>query len=74
MGVTAPVLLAMFVLLALRSSPAAQVPQSGAPWGPKTPHFNQEVILRGEGFGLVEFRQPIDDARIIYLDPDPRRC
>jgi hypothetical protein len=67
-GVTAPALLAMFVLLSLSSSAAAQVPQSGQPWGPETPNFNLEVILRGEGFGLVKFRQPNDDALIIYLD------
>jgi hypothetical protein len=44
------------------------VPHSGPPWGPETPYFNLEVILRGEGFGLVKFRQPNDDALIIYLD------
>lgn len=38
------------------------------PWGPETPHFNLEVVLRGEGFGLVRFRQPNDDTRIVYLD------
>ena len=37
-------------------------------WGPETPHFNLEVILRGDGFGLVKFRQPNDDALTIYLD------
>jgi hypothetical protein len=37
-------------------------------WGPETPNFNLEVILRGEGFGLVKFRQPNDDALIIHLD------
>jgi len=63
-GVTAP-LLALFVLLSLSSSAAAQ---SGPPWGPETPNFNLEVVLRGEGFGLVKFRQPNDDAFIIYLD------
>jgi hypothetical protein len=67
-GVTAPALLAMFVLLSLSSSAAAQGPQSGPPWGPETPNFNLEVILRGEGFGLVKFRQPNDDARIVHLD------
>ena len=41
----------------------------GSPWGPVTPNFNLEVILRGEGFGLVGFRQPInDDTQIVYLD------
>jgi len=38
------------------------------PWGPETPRFNLEIILRGEGFGLVRFRQPNDDALIVYLD------
>jgi hypothetical protein len=46
------------------SSPAL----AAAPWGPETPNFNLEVILRGAGFGLVKFRQPNDDAAIIYLD------
>jgi hypothetical protein len=66
-GVTAP-LLAMFVLLSLSSSAAAQQDQSEPPWGPETPYFNLEVVLRGEGFGLVKFRQPNDDAFIVYLD------
>jgi hypothetical protein len=44
------------------------VAQSAPPWGPETPHFNLEVILRGEGFGLVKFRQPNDDALIVHLD------
>jgi hypothetical protein len=41
-----------------------------ASWGPETPPFNLEVILRGEsgGFGLVKFRQPNDGQAIIYLD------
>jgi hypothetical protein len=29
---------------------------------------NLEVILRGEGFGLVKFRQPQDAEAIIFLD------
>jgi len=38
-------------------------------WGPETPHFNLEVVLRGEeGFGLVKFRQPNDGEAVIYLD------
>jgi hypothetical protein len=45
---------------------------ASAAWGPETPPFNLEVILRdvagGQGFGHVKFRQPNDDARIIYLD------
>jgi hypothetical protein len=38
------------------------------PWGPETPNFNLEVILRGDGFGLVNFRQPNDANKIINLD------
>ena len=42
------------------------------PWGPETPPFNIEVILRavdgGSGFGHVKFRQPNDETKIVYLD------
>jgi hypothetical protein len=41
---------------------------SASSWGPETPHFNLEVLLRGEGFGLVKFRQPNDADQIVYLD------
>lgn len=39
-------------------------------WGPETPNFNLQAILRGEngGFGLVKFRQPNDDKLVVYLD------
>lgn len=39
-------------------------------WGPETPPFNLEVILRsdGPGFGHVKFRQPNDADKIVYLD------
>jgi hypothetical protein len=50
------------------------VGQAGAaepPWGPETPPFNLEAILRdaggGSGFGHVKFRQPNDSDKIIYL-------
>jgi len=37
--------------------------------GAEQPPFNLQAILRGEGFGLVKFRQVIDDAQnIIDLD------
>jgi hypothetical protein len=36
--------------------------------GPAQPPFDLEAQLRGEGFGLVEFRQPKDDQTIVYLD------
>ena len=42
------------------------------PWGPETPPFNIEAILRdaagGSGFGHVKFRQPNDSAKVVYLD------
>ena len=50
------------------SGAGSVVAQSGPSWGPETPHFNLQVILRGEGFGLVKFRQPNDDALIVHLD------
>lgn len=39
--------------------------------GPATPNFNLEVVLRAStdhGFGLVRFRQRMDEAFIVYLD------
>jgi len=52
------------------SAPGPAGPAAGtqASWGPETPNFNLEVILRGDGFGHVKFRQPNDDALIINLD------
>jgi hypothetical protein len=53
---------------------AAARADSGPPWGPETPHFNLQVVLRpadggsDDGFGLVRFRQPNDAAKIVYLD------
>jgi hypothetical protein len=42
------------------------------PWGPESPPFNLEAVLRspsgGAGFGLVRFRQPNDDQKIVYLN------
>ena len=43
-------------------------PRQSNQWGPETPNFNLEVVLRGDGFGLVKFRQPNDNALIIQLD------
>jgi hypothetical protein len=45
-------------------------PRYGVAWGPETPNFNLEVVLRNDagGFGLVKFRQPNDADEIIYLD------
>ena len=54
----------------LPTSPGVRAPtaSSGVAWGPETPNFNLEVILRGQGFGHVKFRQPNDDEKIVYLD------
>lgn len=45
---------------------------SASTWGPETPPFNNEIILRdvsgGPGFGHVKFRQPNDADRIVNLD------
>jgi hypothetical protein len=57
---------------ALAAAAVASGVKGGPPWGPETPPFNLEVILRdvtgGKGFGHVKFRQPNDDAKIVYLD------
>ena len=41
-------------------------------WGPETPPFNDEIILRdpagGGAQGHVKFRQPNDANQIVYLD------
>lgn len=39
---------------------------------PEGSHFNLNIVLRGDGSGHVEFRQPKDDAFIIYLDTKVR--
>ncbi|HEY7635320.1 MAG TPA: hypothetical protein VH763_07245 [Gemmatimonadales bacterium] len=50
-------------------SPTADSPSPNASsWGPESPKFNLEVILRGDGFGHVKFRQPNDQEFRIYLD------
>jgi|SRR5438309_4287493 len=45
---------------------------SASGWGPATPPFNNDVILRdvsgGPGFGHVKFRQPKDADVTVYLD------
>ena len=51
-----------------KSPTALLVPTLSSEWGPETPPFNLEVVLRGDGFGLVKFRQPNDNALIINLD------
>ena len=62
------------IVLAACSVPDATSPgttalvKSSASWGPETPHFNDQIVLRGDGFGLVKFRQPNDGSLIVYLD------
>jgi hypothetical protein len=66
-------LLSVLIALAAVTAAAAQA-EVGPPWGPATPNFNLEVILRPvaggpeNGFGLVKFRQPKDADKIVYLD------
>ena len=51
---------------------SSQLGISASSWGPETPPFNNEIILRdvtgAGGFGHVKFRQPNDADRIVYLD------
>ena len=67
-------LLAVFAALTAVVAAVAQARSVGPPWGPATPNFNLEVILRpvaggpDNGFGLVKFRQPKDAYTIVYLD------
>jgi hypothetical protein len=63
----------LVVALAAVSLVAAGAAQADG-WGPATPNFNLEVILRpaadgpSDAFGHVKFRQPKDADKIIYLD------
>ena len=66
-------LFALLVALTAAATVAAQA-NGGPPWGPETPNFNLEAVLRptaigpDKGFGLVKFRQPNDEETRIYLD------
>ena len=65
-------LFALLVTLTAAVAAAAQAAPGG--WGPETPKFNLEAVLRPtpigpeKGFGLVKFRQPNNDSTTIYLD------
>jgi hypothetical protein len=67
--------LKLLALLAALTSAAAAAARAdvGPPWGPETPHFNLQAILRPaaggpeDGFGRVKFRQPNDSDKIVYL-------
>jgi len=62
------------VALTTVAAAATRADAVGPPWGPATPNFNLEVVLRpvadtpDGGFGLVKFRQPNDADKIVYLD------
>jgi hypothetical protein len=66
--------LAALVALTTVAAAASRADAVGPPWGPATPNFNLEVVLRPAagapdgGFGLVKFRQPKDADKIVYLD------
>jgi hypothetical protein len=59
--------------LAVVAAGTAQA-DAGPPWGPETPNFNLQAVLRpaaggpDDGFGLVKFRQPNDADKIVLLD------
>lgn len=68
-------LLKVFALLATLTAAAATAAQADpGGWGPETPNFNLEAVLRPavsgpeKGFGLVKFRQPNDADKIVYLE------
>jgi hypothetical protein len=67
-------LVKLFAVLAALTTVAAAAARADPPWGPATPNFNLEVILRpaadgpDDSFGLVKFRQPKDADVIVYLD------
>jgi hypothetical protein len=79
MRATTPVfVIALACLTACTSGPNPAAPSlsrapviSASTWGPETPPFNDEIILRAVtgvgGFGHVKFRQPNDADRIVYL-------
>ena len=68
------VALATLTTVAVVAAVTAEADSVGPPWGPATPNFNLQVILRpvggatDGGFGLVKFRQPKDAEKIVYLD------
>lgn len=68
-------LLKVFALLATLTAAAATAAQADpGGWGPETPNFNLEAVLRPAvsgpetGLGLVKFRQPNDADKIVYLE------
>jgi hypothetical protein len=72
MSRTKAVFMAVFCSLGLSAVLGSTGASAGPPWGPETPNFNLEIILRsvdgGSGFGHVKFRQPNDAEKVAYLD------
>jgi len=72
MSRTKAVFLAVFCSLGLFAVLGSTGASAGPPWGPETPNFNLEIILRSvdgsSGFGHVKFRQPNDAEKVVYLD------
>jgi hypothetical protein len=64
--------LALATLAAAAAATAQADP--GRRWGPETPNFNLQAVLRpaaggpDSGFGLVKFRQPNDEEKAVLLD------
>ena len=67
-------LIALVVTVTAVGAAAARADSNGPSWGPATPNFNLEVVLRpvaggpDNRFGLVKFRQPRDADKKVYLD------
>jgi hypothetical protein len=68
-------LLTLFALAMLTAAAAAAAQADiGRRWGPETPNFNLQAVLRPAsdgpqtGFGLVKFRQPNDAEKTVLLD------
>ena len=65
---------AALLIMTTVAGAATRADAVGLSWGPATPNFNVEVILRPvagapvDGFGLVKFRQPKDADKIVNLD------
>jgi hypothetical protein len=69
-----PITVTALVALTIMAGAATRADAVGPPWGPATPNFNLEVVLRPvagapeDAFGLVKFRQPKDAEKIVNLD------
>lgn len=64
--------IAMVVLMPAACAPDSPGPLEGpAPAfseGTRDPNFNLQVVLRGEGFGVLKFRQRLETPFLVFLD------